>query len=195
MTQYLRKLDVLWEYAVVHPAFTLTGILGYLSLLGLIYEMFLLRAFGLDVLDYFSTSDFLFAFLKSVPALGVLLVIYVVQIPFALLVSQKLRSENTFLQRVVGLWRDAWRGELLMSFVASFIFAGAAGHLFATQVMKTTNFASTHTTCVTLKNNDVFQRWSLFASSSSYLFFFNKEFGTRVIMRSQVPKIEICNSN
>ncbi len=68
-----------------HPGLVITLSLGYLSSLGLIYQVFLLGYFGLNASDYFSTSDFLLAFIQSIPTLKILLIMHFIMIPAALI--------------------------------------------------------------------------------------------------------------
>src|SRR5690606_15584312 len=124
------------------------------------------------------------AFIQSIPTLKILIIMHFIMIPAALIPAAIFRSEGTVRERLSGMWSAIWRGELIITFFASFFFAGASGHLMAKQIDSDTIFAKNTASCVTILGSEESESWTLFASSSSYFFMHNKSEGVMVLSRS-----------
>jgi hypothetical protein len=77
----------------------ITLVYFYLSIVGLIYQYFHLKGFGVSVFDFSATQDYLIAFLKALPFLLGLLFIHFLFLIKDVIFNQKHASGETFRER------------------------------------------------------------------------------------------------
>lgn len=115
------------KYVQDHPGVVTTLIYIYLSIIGLVYQYFHLKNFGLSIFDFSETNDYLIAFLKALPLLLILSVLYLLIFIKDALFNQKHAPGDSFKQRFVALLEMSRRIELIIFLLILPILAGWIG--------------------------------------------------------------------
>jgi len=115
------------KYIHDHPGVVITFVYLYLSFIGLVYQYFHLKEFGLSIFDFSETNDYLIAFLKALPFLLVLLVLHFLIFIKDALFNQKHAPGDSFKQRLVALLVMSRRIELILFVLMLPILAGWIG--------------------------------------------------------------------
>lgn len=107
----------------------ITLVYFYLSIVGLIYQYFHLKEFGVSVFDFSATQDYLIAFLKALPFLLWLLFIHFLIVIKDVTFNQKRAAGDTFRERCHTLLLASRNLELALLLLSLPVFAWLAGDI------------------------------------------------------------------
>lgn len=179
------------QYIHDHPGVAITLVYFYLSFVGLIYQSSHLKAFGVSLFDFSTTSDYLVAFLKAMPFLLVLIFIHVLILVKDLIFTQKHAPGETFKERCYSLILASRKLELVLLLLSLPFFAWMAGDLQGKSL-------SGHSLVKIHANSDeelgIGQTLYLFDATNEYIFLAN-ESSRFVLKRDKVSIFEILGSN
>lgn len=107
----------------------ITLVYFYLSIVGLIYQYFHLKGFGVSVFDFSATQDYLIAFLKALPFLLGLLLIHFLILIKDVIFNQKHAPGETFRERCRAVLVASRKLELAILLLSLPVFAWLAGDI------------------------------------------------------------------
>jgi hypothetical protein len=117
------------KYVHDHPGVVITLVYFYLSIVGLIYQYFHLKGFGVSVFDFSVTQDYLIAFLKALPFLLGLLFIHFLILIKDVIFNQKHAPGETFRERCHAVLIASRKLELALLLLSLPVFAWLAGDI------------------------------------------------------------------
>jgi len=117
------------KYLIDHPGVVITLAYFYLSIVGLIYQYFHLKRFGVSLFDFSATHDYLIAFLKALPFLLALLFIHFLNLIKDVVFNQKYASGETFRERCHVVLLVSRNLEFALLLLSMPVFAWLAGDI------------------------------------------------------------------
>lgn len=179
------------KYIHDHPGATITLLYFYLSFVGLIYQYYHLKAFGVSFFAFSTTSDYLVAFLKAMPLLLSLVFIYALIFVKDVIFNQKHAPGETFKERCYSLLLASRKIELVLLLLALPVFAWLAGDLRGKSL---SGHGMIEIQASTAKDLGIDQTVYLFDTTYEYMFLAN-ESSRFVLKRDKVLIFEVIGSN
>mgnify|MGYP005870945009 CR=1 FL=1 len=169
----------------------ITLVYFYLSFVGLIYQSSHLKAFGVSLFNFSTTSDYLVAFLKAMPFLLIFIFIHVLILVKDVIFNQKNAPGETFKERCYSLLIASRKLELVILILSLPVFAWMAGDLQG-KGLSGHSLIKIHATSD--ENLGISQTVYLFDTTYEYVFLAN-ESSRFVLKRDKVPILEVVGSN